>query len=79
MKDGASSWNSSLPPSNNNDNSNDNVYNKDSKRNEMLLDLSFEFTEQRDFRTDELLAHVDAKFEVMEDAGMVGCGWECSA
>lgn len=45
----------------------------------MLLDLSFEFTEQRDFRTDELLAHVDAKFEIMEDAGMVGCGWECSA
>ncbi|PVH73576.1 hypothetical protein DL98DRAFT_519835 [Cadophora sp. DSE1049] len=42
------------------------------KRNEKLLDMCFEWIGSQHFSTDELLAHVDSKFKIMEDAGMIG-------
>ncbi|KAK0121844.1 hypothetical protein ONS95_010124 [Cadophora gregata] len=42
------------------------------KRNEKLLDMCSHWAGSKDFCTDELFAHVNSKFQVMEDAGMIG-------
>ena len=46
------------------------------KRNDLLLDMCFNWTGSQHFKTDELLAHADAKFKIMENAGMVGADGE---